>query len=585
LKGSPVALTIKELEPGDHLCCIYETDEEHRELITPYIISGLEKNEKVFYIVDARTAETVKGYLRDTGVNVEPYLESGQFAILTVDEAYMRTGVFDPDGMISMLSEETGKALAEGFGALRITGEMSWALKGLPGSERLMEYEAKLNLFFPGSKALAICQYDRRLFEPDVLLHVLTTHPIAVIGTSIYRNSYYMPPEEYLKEDRSAATLAQWLRNLEDRLEAEEDLQESEARFRSIVENAPFGYYRVGRDGLWEYVNPVWEQMHGLTLEEVIGKTFEIVRPEEERGEAKELVRRALAGERISGEFSSVKDDGSTMHHTFSIQPVLRGGEGVAFEGFLTDITFRKKAEMELSVMNAELKGYAHTVSHDLRNPMAAISMAVAGLKGMCEDASLPDEAQADLDEIMTILMKNVSRLQDLIEGLLALAEAGQLPKSVVPVDIKKVIDDYLAESAGLIESKGVEVVVGDDLGRVLASPIHIYQLFGNLIKNAIAYSDKDRPRIEINRLEVDEGSGWSRYLVRDNGPGIPEEHIDDVFIPFFKGSSGDSGIGLAIVDKVVKTYRGDVRAYNDSGACFEFTLRDFEPEASSLGG
>ena len=91
-------------------------------------------------------------------------------------------------------------------------------------------------------------------------------------------------------------------------------------------------------------------------------------------------------------------------------------------------------------------------------------------------------------------------------------------------------------------------------------------------------------PVVEITRLEMDEASGASRYLVRDNGPGIPEEHLDDVFIPFFKGKSGDSGIGLAIVDKVVKVYRGEVRAYNDNGACFEFTLRDFEPGASSLG-
>ena len=68
----------------------------------------------------------------------------------------MLEGVFDPDGMICLLEKETRRALDEGYSALRLTGEMSWALQGLPGSERLMEYESKLNTFFSGNKCLAI---------------------------------------------------------------------------------------------------------------------------------------------------------------------------------------------------------------------------------------------------------------------------------------------------------------------------------------------------------------------------------------------------------------------------------------------
>src|SRR5450756_2608723 len=60
--------SIEDLQPGDHLCYIYDTEEEHRELLTPYLKNGLDKHEKVIYIVDARTAETVLDYLRDAGV-------------------------------------------------------------------------------------------------------------------------------------------------------------------------------------------------------------------------------------------------------------------------------------------------------------------------------------------------------------------------------------------------------------------------------------------------------------------------------------------------------------------------------------
>lgn len=223
---TPFRRTLADLGPGDHLCCLYETEEEHRSVLTPFLRHGLERGEKVLYIVDARTAGTILDYLRDDGLDVEPCLARGQLVILTRDDAYTRGGVFDPDGMIDLLRTETERSLAEGYSALRVTGEMTWALRGLPGSERLMEYENRLNEFFPGSQCLAICQYDRRRFDPAVLLDVLAAHPIAVIGTDVYDNFYYVPPAELLKGDPAAAMLRNWAKHLAGRRRAEERVRE-----------------------------------------------------------------------------------------------------------------------------------------------------------------------------------------------------------------------------------------------------------------------------------------------------------------------------------------------------------------------
>ena len=242
--------TIEDLQPGDHLCFIYDTEEEHRELLTLYLKNGLDKHEKVIYIVDARTAETVLDYLRDAGVAVESYLSSGQLSVLSVDEAYMASGEFDPDGIIGMLTDETEKALAEGYSALRVTSEMIWALRGLPGSERLMEYEAKLNRFFPGSKCLAISQYDNRMFEPSVLLNVLSTHPVAVIGAELFDNFYYVPPDEFLARGPAHTTLDYWISSLRERKATEETLRVSEDRYRTLFESA--------RDALMTLAPPSW---------------------------------------------------------------------------------------------------------------------------------------------------------------------------------------------------------------------------------------------------------------------------------------------------------------------------------------
>jgi PAS domain S-box-containing protein len=265
---------IKELKPGDHLCILYETDDEHKALITPYLRYGLENNEKVFYIVDARSAETVLNYLRDEDINVDSYLESGQLMMLTVNESYMKGGIFNPDGMIRMLTDETNKALEEGFSALRVTGEMSWALKGLPGSDRLIEYETKLNEFFPNNKALAICQYDCRVFEPQILLEILTTHPIAVLGTEIYENFYYIPTADFLAGKGPEKTLEHWIDNLKLRKKSEIDLKMSEEKYRKVFNNANDAIFlhsiTDGMPGNFIEINEVACDMLGYTRDELL---------------------------------------------------------------------------------------------------------------------------------------------------------------------------------------------------------------------------------------------------------------------------------------------------------------------------
>ncbi len=206
--------TVADLEAGDHLCYIYKTQEEHKECLTPFLRQGLERGEKVLYIVDAHTGDGILDYLRDDGLKVEPYLATERLNILTSDETYMRNGSFDPDAMIAVLRSETERALAEGHSALRVTGEMTWALREMTGSERLIEYEAKLSRFLPGSQCLVICQYGRRHFDASLLLDVLATHPYVGLGKAVHHNFFYVAPEQLLESEESAAIVHRWLKQL-----------------------------------------------------------------------------------------------------------------------------------------------------------------------------------------------------------------------------------------------------------------------------------------------------------------------------------------------------------------------------------
>lgn len=204
------------MKPGDHFCGVYRTDEDHRAVAVSFIRNGIDRNERIFYIVNVQTAAELKSILASSGIDGEALQKKGQLVIMTAKEAYLREGEFDPDRMLRLLREETAKALRDGYTALAVTGEMTWALAGEPGSERLIEYEAKLNEFFPNSACYAVCQYDRRRFDSDVLLDILHNHPKALIGRSGYDNSrmYFVPPEGFLSSDRQSAMLERYLMNL-----------------------------------------------------------------------------------------------------------------------------------------------------------------------------------------------------------------------------------------------------------------------------------------------------------------------------------------------------------------------------------
>ena len=137
--GLNLLQTLEQLEPHIHLCLIYKSKEEWRATVVPFLAIGLRQGQKCTYIVDTSTADEVRRYLIEEGIDVSSVENSHQLNILHETEVYTRDGSFDPDRMIDLLIKETEKAVSEGYSALRVTGEMTWVLHGYPGSEKIME--------------------------------------------------------------------------------------------------------------------------------------------------------------------------------------------------------------------------------------------------------------------------------------------------------------------------------------------------------------------------------------------------------------------------------------------------------------
>jgi len=208
--------SIERMQPGDHYCGVYRTDDDWRAIIVDFVRGGIARNEKVIYLVNLTSADQLRATLASASIDVDALTDKGQLVIITAKEAYLKDGQFDPDRMIAMLAEETDKALAEGYTALRATGEMTWALAGAPGCERLVEYESRVNELFAKHKVYGLCQYDRRRFDSEMLLDLLHVHPNVLFGKEGFDNSqmYYVPPQAFLERDRQSATLDTWLKNL-----------------------------------------------------------------------------------------------------------------------------------------------------------------------------------------------------------------------------------------------------------------------------------------------------------------------------------------------------------------------------------
>jgi signal transduction histidine kinase len=183
----------------DHLALIYDNQDEQLDIVVPFLRIGLEHGEKAMYIHDDNSAAAVIAAMERHGIDVAAAKASGALVIITKRDAYLKNGEFDPEWMIAFLAEAVENAKSEGFRAVRASGEMTWALGPAENpNNRLIEYECKVNRFFPDHDMAGLCQYNRRRFRPETLMHVIHTHPRLVFRGDVCENPYYIAPEIFL---------------------------------------------------------------------------------------------------------------------------------------------------------------------------------------------------------------------------------------------------------------------------------------------------------------------------------------------------------------------------------------------------
>jgi signal transduction histidine kinase len=225
---------LHEIGPHAHLALIYESKEEQFAAAIPAIRIGIARRERCVYVADDNSTRDVIDALREGGIDVDAALESGSLTVATRQDTTLEGGSFVPERLLRFWTDAAEAATAAGFTGLRIVAEMTWALHGDPGAERLIEFEAKVNDLVRSHPIVGICQYNRRRFTPEAILNVIRVHPLVFFEGLVCRNPYYVPPQEFLGPHHAEMEVERLLENLRARKQAEEALKNSYAQLRSV---------------------------------------------------------------------------------------------------------------------------------------------------------------------------------------------------------------------------------------------------------------------------------------------------------------------------------------------------------------
>lgn len=244
----------------------------------------------------------------------------------------------------------------------------------------------------------------------------------------------------------------------------------------------------------------------------------------------------------------------------------------------LAELVYRHSERMErmnvqLRQLNSELDAFAYVASHDLKAPVRSIRNFATWI---LEDAgtTLPLTARSHVDQVINL----TDRMYMLIESLMRFTRSGRRELNMEYVSLQQVIDDVLVEQSAGIKAANARVVMQGELPYVRGDQTMLREVFGNLIGNALKYTDQPRPTIEISVKRT--VPGQASISVKDDGIGIPAENLGDVFKIFRRlhpadAYQGGSGVGLSIVQNLVQRHGGsvDVESVPGEGTTFVVTL------------
>ena len=418
---------------------------------------------------------------------------------------------------------------------------------------------------------------QHREAHQDGLRRYLATEEASVLNkpvqlTALHRDGHEFPVELTIWPVRT--TFSAFVRDITDRIEAQEALRTSEARKTALLESIAEGVITTDAEGLITSINPAMERLSGWRQADVVGRTYSDAfpafdasgepLPEEERILARALLDKAIATSRGFDMFFRIRD-GRRIPVSTTAAPIFGDdGHSVGAVEVVRDVS----SEREVDQLKSSL---VSTVSHELRTPLTMI-------QGFSELLLTRDLAEERSREALKQINASAERLTRLIEDLLSVSriESGRLVARTEPERLDEVIDDVVA-SFDEREDRPLVLDVDPHLPEVMADRDKLVQVLTNLVSNALKYSE---PPSEV-RITAGKVDSTVQVAVTDHGIGLTEEEQAQLFSKFFRADrdevrdAGGTGLGLYIAKSLVEMQDGQLWVTSElgHGSTFSFSL------------
>ena len=376
----------------------------------------------------------------------------------------------------------------------------------------------------------------------------------------------------------------------------ETELRKKETQMRAMVENVADGLITIDTHGYILTANKAAQQIFGYCLEELIGQNISLLMPEPHRG----------WHDRYIAQYLNIRRGAShVVGHTRELEGLRKGDsrfsmelgvtefeidDQIFFTGVMRDITERKQTLRELKqaknsaeAANLAKSAFLATMSHEIRTPMNGI----VGMIDLLKDTRLTDEQRHMLETVR----HSAQSLRNIIDDILDFSkiEAGKLSLEAISILPAQLVEEVAETLGPLIGEKQLQLLVDIDPGlwscQVLADPVRIRQILFNLGSNAIKFTATTPQRqgqvlLTLEGQVADAGDAIDlRFQVRDNGIGIAEKVLPNLFRPFMQAENsttrhyGGTGLGLAISRHLAELMGGQIAVASTLGQGSEFTV------------
>lgn len=567
-----------EINMHQNIGFFYHSFENWHKVIIPLIKDALNKGEKVIYLYDEHSPSQIKQLLNNGYIDEQ--IKKNQIAFLRAEDIYVKDNFFSPELMTKSLIVETNKAIDEGFNSLFVTDEMSWILKFKEGSERLIEYEERLNKeIFGNYKCTLICQYNWEKFSSSTLLDLIKIHPYILYDNEILKNVFFIRENSLIDEHCKKKWMDKILKFMSFDKEKTARIKELE----NIIINQPYIGFAILTDFPSRFLmaNKGVEKILGFTKEELLKMSGDIFINniyEQDRDLFIEGYKSVLDSQKhtVLPRVRFIKKNGDLIYLRMIFTPI-KFMDLECSEVCFTDITenlireqeIQKLREQFLLAQRMEAIGRMSAgIAHDFNNILTAI-------RGFTQLAQFKVMENDPIKQYLDNVQLAAEKAEKLVKQLLAFSRRQILQTKVISLnDLIRSMEEMLKRLIG--EDIIFLTELSSDLGLVEVDPVQIEQIIINLLINARDAMPKggkiilETKNVDFDDEYISKHHGSKKgphvmFAITDTGVGIPEDIRDKIFEPFFstKKEKG-TGLGLSTVYGIVKQHGGSIWVYSE---------------------